>query len=139
MLGQRRGFTIIELLIVVLVVSILAAIAIPRYHKSREKTFFASMQSDLKNLMAAEEIYYSTHGYQYAGAAGDAVPGVTGLQFATSKGVEVTLQEVAQTGWSALATHASLHTTQFCAVLYGDAAPVDPAQTAGVVSCTGEE
>ena len=139
MLGQRRGFTIIELLVVVLVISILAAIAVPRYQKSREKTFFAAMQSDLKNLMSAEEIYYSSHGYQYAGSAGDDVPGVTGLEFATSKGVAVTLQEVGQTGWSALATHASLQVSQYCAVMFGDAGAVDPAETAGVVTCTGED
>ncbi len=139
MTRARRGFTIIELLVVVLVISILAAIAVPRYQKSREKTFFAAMQSDLKNLMSAEEIYYSTHGYVYAGAAGDAVPGVSGLQFATSEGVAVTLQEVDLTGWSALATHSSLHPSQYCAVMYGDAAAVDPAETAGIVTCTGED
>ncbi len=136
--GSRAGLTLIELLVVVIVVAILAAVAMPRFSRSREKTFFAEMQSDLKNLAAAQEIYYANNGFRYAGAAGSDVPGVTGLQFATSKGVTITLQEVVSNGWSALATHESLAAGQNCSVFFKDAVPVAPATTAGVVTCTGE-
>ncbi len=136
--GSRAGLTLIELLVVVIVVAILAAVAMPRFSRSREKTFFAEMQSDLKNLMAAQEIYYSNNGLRYAGAAGSDVPGITGLQFATSKGVSITLQEVTLDGWSAGAVHESLAAGQTCSVFFGGAAPVAPAETAGIVTCTGE-
>ncbi len=136
--GSRGGFTLIELLVVVIVVAILAAIAMPRFSRSREKTFFAEMQSDLKNLASAQEIYYANNGFKYAGGAGSDVPGVTGLQFVTSKGVTITLQEVVSNGWSALAVHASLAPGQVCSVFFKDAAPVAPAATPGMVTCTGE-
>ncbi len=135
----RRGFTLVELLVVVLVIGILAAVAVPRFTKSREKTFFAAMKSDLKNLTAAQEIYYPANGYMYAGAAGSDVPGVTGLMFAASQGVTVTLREVSMTGWSADAVHQGLRPDQMCAITYGGAALLPPSATPGVVMCTNEE
>ncbi len=139
MLKLRKGFTLIELLIVVVIIGILAAIAIPKFSKTREKAYFSAMKSDLKNLQAAEEIYYSSNNYNYGGAAGTDAATVTGLDFAGSQGVTVTLQEVATTGWSANAVHAALDAaTQNCAVFYGQAAVLAPALTAGVVTCTGE-
>ena len=137
--GHRpSAFTLVELLIVVVIVGILAAVAVPRFSASREKTFFAAMKTDLKNLVAAQEIYYAGDAYNYAGAAGSDVPGVTGLEFSASQGVGVTLREVALTGWSADATHSALTSSQMCAVYIGKAAPVAPAQTPGLVTCTGE-
>ncbi len=140
MLKLRKGFTLIELLIVVVIIGILAAIAIPKFSKTREKAYFSAMKSDLKNLQASEEIYYSSNNYVYGGAASDDPQTVAGLDFASSKGVGVTLQEVSNTGWSANSTHAALDAaSQYCAVFYGGAAAVDPALTAGVVTCTGED
>lgn len=135
---DRQGFTLVELLVVVVIVGILAAIAIPRFSASREKTFFAAMKTDLKNLVAAQEIYYAANNYMYAGAAGSDVPGVTGLEFSSSQGVGVTLREVDFTGWSADATHSALTAGQMCAIFVGKAGVLAPAQTAGLVTCTGE-
>ncbi len=140
MLKLRKGFTLIELLIVVVIIGILAAIAIPKFSKTREKAYFSAMKSDLKNLQASEEIYYSSNNYVYGGNSGDDPQAVDGLDFASSKGVGVTLQEVTNTGWSATSTHAALDAgTQTCAVFYGGAAVQAPAATAGVVTCTGED
>ena len=55
----RKGFTLIELLIVIVIIGILAAIAIPKFGKTREKAYFKAMQSDLRNMEAQQEIYYS--------------------------------------------------------------------------------
>jgi len=134
----RQGFTLVELLIVVVIIGILAVVAVPRFSASREKTFFAAMKTDLKNLVAAQEIYYAGNNYNYAGAAGSNVPGVTGLDFSASEGVGVTLRQVATTGWSADATHTGLNPSQFCAIFVGNATVLAPAQTAGLVTCTGE-
>ncbi len=139
MLKMRKGFTLIELLIVVVIIGILAAIAIPKFSKTREKAYFSAMKSDLKNLMSSEEIYYSSNNYNYTPAAADAST-LVGLDFAPSTGVTVAVVEGTTTGWSAFATHAALDpAVQNCAVYYGQAALVAPAATAGVVTCTGEQ
>ena len=52
---NRKGFTLIELLIVVVIIGILAAIAIPKFANTKEKAYLASMKSDLRNLVTAQE------------------------------------------------------------------------------------
>src|SRR2546425_12989156 len=56
---NRKGFTLIELLIVVVIIGILAAIAIPKFANTTEKSYLASMKSDLRNLVTAEEAYFA--------------------------------------------------------------------------------
>ncbi len=56
-----EGFTLIELLIVVVIIGILAAIAIPQFTSTKEKAFDAAAQSDIRNLMTAEEAYFFNH------------------------------------------------------------------------------
>ena len=62
---DRRGFTLIELLIVVVIIGLLAAIAIPKFSVTKDKAKMASVRSDLRNTMTAEEAYladYNTYG-----------------------------------------------------------------------------
>ena len=62
---NRKGFTLIELLIVVVIIGILAAIAIPKFAATKDKAKLASVKTDLRNLMTAQEAYfsdYSTYG-----------------------------------------------------------------------------
>ena len=61
MLRNAKGFTLIELLIVVVIIGILAAIAIPQFASTKEKAFDAAAKSDLRNLMTAEEAYFSDY------------------------------------------------------------------------------
>jgi type IV pilus assembly protein PilA len=135
MLKARKGFTLIELLIVIVIIGILAAIAIPKFGKTREKAYFKAMQSDLRNLQSQQEIYFSNpaSAYTYAGT-------VTALtDFVPSQGVVVSIAENTTTGWSATASHDALDaSTQTCAVFINGAASVAPAATPGVITCTGE-
>ena len=57
--NNRKGFSLIELLIVVVIIGILAAIAIPKFANTKEKAYIAQMKSDLKNLASAQESYFS--------------------------------------------------------------------------------
>ncbi len=129
----RQGFTLIELIVVMLVIGVLVAVAIPRFTKPRERAYFSAMKADLKNLVSAQEIYYSAaSGYSYAPALAD----LDG--FSPSSGVTIDLVDATRTGWSATTRHAGLQTTQTCAVFYGEAAALTPAATPGVIACGGE-
>ena len=56
---NRKGFTLIELLIVVVIIGILAAIAIPKFATTKDKAKLASVKTDLRNYMTAQEAYFS--------------------------------------------------------------------------------
>ena len=58
---RRSGFTLVELLIVVVVIGILAAMAIPKFQSTKGKAYLASVKSDLKNLSTAEESFFYEH------------------------------------------------------------------------------
>jgi len=58
---NRKGFTLIELLIVVVIIGILAAIAIPKFAATKDKAKLASVKTDLRNAMTAQEAYFSDY------------------------------------------------------------------------------
>jgi type IV pilus assembly protein PilA len=134
MLKARKGFTLIELLIVIVIIGILAAIAIPKFGKTRERAYFNAMQSDLRNLQAQQEVFYANpaNNYTYTQTIG-----AGGVDIQPSAGVTITIVAAGQTGWAATAAHQALTAAQTCALFTDSAAPVAPATTAGVLACTG--
>jgi prepilin-type N-terminal cleavage/methylation domain-containing protein len=133
--SRRSGFTLIELLIVITIIGILAAIALPKFSRVRERAHFKAMMSDLRNLQAQQEIYFAApaNNYSYASSTSDLG------QFAVSDGVEITITSAGSSGWGATAAHAAMSVSQTCAVFAGTVGTVpSPASTPGVVTCTGE-
>lgn len=63
-----KGFTLIELMIVIVIVGILASIAIPAYQNSVKKSRRGTAQGDLMSFAQAMERHFTTNG-TYAGAA----------------------------------------------------------------------
>lgn len=59
---KRAGFTIVELLIVIVVIGILAAITIVTYNGVQKRANDAAVQSDLNGLAIKFEIYNSDNG-----------------------------------------------------------------------------
>jgi len=57
-LKKTYGATLIEVLIVILVIAILVALALPNFKKSREYAFNKEAKANLKLIQAAERIYY---------------------------------------------------------------------------------
>jgi type IV pilus assembly protein PilE len=70
MVGQQRGFTLVELMTVVLVISILAAIAVPSYSNSVRKSRRTEARSALLDAASREERFFATNNF-YSIAAAD--------------------------------------------------------------------
>jgi len=72
---NQRGFTLVELMIVVIIVGILAAVAIPMYQGATERAKASEAVAALGTIRGAMRVYYAEHGtYAIAGVAvGDQV------------------------------------------------------------------
>lgn len=51
----RNGFTLVEILIVILIIGLLLAVAAPQFFKSREGAYARSCQHNLKQILGAKE------------------------------------------------------------------------------------
>lgn len=63
----QRGFTLVELLIVVIILAILAAIVVPQFASSTTDAKISSLDTNLANIRSAMDLYYQQHGGRYPG------------------------------------------------------------------------
>lgn len=61
MIKQQKGFTLIEAMIVVVIIAILAAIAVPSYQKHIQKTRRGDAKESLTRIAAMQERFFFTH------------------------------------------------------------------------------
>ena len=138
MVCSRRGFTLIEMLIVIVIIGILAAIAIPKYAGMKQKSYVTTMKSDLRNLATAEEAFFADSGFYTATVTGkkkrQAMLTGTGLVFDPSTGVSDPLVTVGQGTWSATVTHAQVP-NMTCGIAVNMANPVDATAGEGTPTC----
>ncbi len=96
-LSLRRAFTLVELLIVIIIIAVLAAIAIPKFANSTARSKDASLKSNLKIVRSAVESFRADTGLSpvaLVDMTGTAAPsnGINGA------GVSVTLTSTSYRG-----------------------------------------
>lgn len=119
---RRDGFSLIELIVVMGIISILAGIIVPRYNSVQERAYVSAMQSDLHSLRYSQEIYLQPPDLEYASD-------VAQLEdYAPSNGVTVTITGAGPGFWSGEASHVG--TSRICSyatndgvILCGDVGP----------------
>ena len=134
MLKIRKGFTLIELLIVVVIIGILAAIAIPKFANTKSKAYITAMKSDLRNLVTAEEAYFSdSSAYLNLSSPSDTTTNPD-FHFNNSTGVSWPKAVAGGGYWSATVTHSALPGTS-CGISMNTSNPVDAAAPEGDPVC----
>jgi prepilin-type N-terminal cleavage/methylation domain-containing protein len=78
----QAGFTLVELLIVVIILAVLAAIVVPQFSASTTEAKEAALDANLSRMRSAIELYAAQHGGTYPGqktASGGTCPAGTGV------------------------------------------------------------
>ncbi len=121
----RGGFTLVELLIVMVIIGLLATIAIPKFAGSKEKALLTTMKADLRNLATQQETY-AIENFTYTTSFPPTL-------YTVSTGVTGPTITLTVDGWSASVGHTA--TTKTCAIFIGTS-PLAPAVDEGVPRCT---
>jgi len=101
---RESGFTLLELMVAMTIISILTAIALPQYGAYRKRAFDSRVLSDLRSVALAEEAYFFD-AEKYIACNGLSCTTILPGFLALSQGTELTVALVDNEGFRAEATH----------------------------------
>ena len=123
-MNRRKGFTIVELLVVMVLIGALSSMAVPRFREYKSRAYIATMQSDLGNLKIAQEAFWSEN-LKYA-------MDTTSLELRISANVAISItSQDEHSGYTAVAKHSNVPGQQCQTAIGPESAP----RESGSVSC----
>jgi prepilin-type N-terminal cleavage/methylation domain-containing protein len=140
--SQTHGFTLLELVFAMAILSILAAVGLTAFNNAKSRAYITQMESDLRALAYAQEVYYASAGGYFTesddpneGKGATYTKSKKRLDFEPSPDVKIKIR-ANEHGWSARAEHKRRRPDRYyCAVFVGDAEAFAPAEEEGVIAC----
>jgi len=81
---RERGFTLIELMVVIVIIAILAAVALPNFMGATERARESAVRSAMKTIQTALEMYATEHSGTYTDDLNGILPHLPGNKFPNS-------------------------------------------------------
>jgi len=131
-LRDSAGFTLVELLIVIVLLGILAAVVVPQVSVSTDDAKLNTLRTDLSQLRSSIEIYYAQHTDTYPGANA-----ITGVAAATAAECETAFvqQLTRYTNQNGQVQNTKDATFKYGPYIKGGALPMNPFNDLNDITC----